>query len=230
MSSSSRKNHRKIFSSHSQLWEVEVETTNLLIFRKLKKKIKDLKDRSFLHNNFFRKRIGLFISIPKNGSKSILNNFSLGNIRGIENSPSLVIFENHQRGKILSQKYNLDNLFVFCLSRNPYDRTVSWFEYHKNIPPYCELNFIEWVDQGMPHHWVQQNQTNYLIENLSPLEQHIFIDDCKVDFIGKLENYSKCLNIIQEKLNSICKEKNINYRFKPTNYIVNNSKVRTIYE
>lgn len=192
--------------------------------KKLLGKINKLYKSSTLHRNIFRKRIGLFISIPKNGSKSILRNFDLGTNRDSENTSSLIIFENHQLGKVLNQKYNLNDLFVFCFSRCPYDRTISWFEYHKNLKPYSELNFRDWLDKGMPHHWVQQNKTNFLLENKSPLEQHIFIEDCKVDFIGKIEDFENSQKIVKDELNKICSMENLKYRFNIQFNHINTSK------
>ncbi|MBC8488197.1 MAG: hypothetical protein H8D45_19385 [Bacteroidetes bacterium] len=71
-----------------------------------------------------RKRIAVFISIPRNASKTVLNILELGANRDIENTDSPVIYENHQRGVVLASKYELENLFVFCFSRNPYDRYI----------------------------------------------------------------------------------------------------------
>ena len=130
---------------------------------------KILKAKEVIHGNNTAKRIAAFISIPKNASKTTLDILDLGPNRDLETTTSLVIFENHQRAAILNKKYDLHNLFVFCFVRNPYDRCVSWYAYHKKIEPYKSLNFEAWVKAGMPHHQKRQNQTDYETEGISPL-------------------------------------------------------------
>ena len=178
-----------------------------------------------IHNNKKRERIAAFISIPKNASQSIIKILALGENRNEENTSSLVIHKNHQRAAILSQKYNLNKLFVFCFVRNPYCRCVSWYEFHKHTEPYNSLSFDDWVNIGMPHHWRYQNKTNYVINKISPLLQYNFIEHYKIDLIGKIETFSSDLNKIIEKLNLLCQERNIDYKFNYTNIKINTSKV-----
>lgn len=132
-------------------------------------------------------KIGCFISIPKNASKSILNILDLGKNRDNDEDEKIerfVIYENHQRLQILENKYNLENLFVFCFVRNPYDRIVSWFEYHKHIYPYNSMTFENWIYNECPHHFVIQNKTNWKDLNITPLLQCNFIKGMKkIDFI-----------------------------------------------
>lgn len=159
------------------------------------------------------KRIGAFISIPKNASKTVLDIMALGKNRDIEYTDSLVIYENHQRGAVLAKRYNLEQLFVFCFSRNPYDRCISWYTYHRLLEPYKSMSFDDWVKSGLPHHWIRQNATNYASEGISPLLQYNFIKDCKIDFIGRIENFEQDLKGIIEKLNAICSRQKIDSRF-----------------
>jgi hypothetical protein len=175
---------------------------------------KILKAKEVIHGNNTAKRIAAFISIPKNASKTTLDILDLGPNRDLETTTSLVIFENHQRAAILNKKYDLHNLFVFCFVRNPYDRCVSWYAYHKKIEPYKSLNFEAWVKAGMPHHQKRQNQTDYETEGISPLLQYNYVENYAVDFIGRMENYTSDLMNIVEKLNSICAENGIEHRFK----------------
>jgi|TARA_B110000858_G_scaffold16512_2_gene16691 hypothetical protein len=162
------------------------------------------------------KKIGCFVSIPKCASKSILKEFKMGVCRDLDSldSDNLIIFENHQRLKILEERYNLDDLFVFAFVRNPYDRVKSWFSYHTG-PYYDNLTLEEWVNNGCITHFTVQNKTNWKKEGLSPLLQYNFIDTAKkkVDFVGKMENYENDMKIITEKLNSICKERGIKHEF-----------------
>jgi len=180
----------------------------------LKRLVETLFEKTnIIHNNKDRVRIGVFISIPKNASKSIRKILELGENRDHDNTSSLIIHENHQRGAILHQKYDLHNLFVFCFVRNPYDRCVSWYEYHKDIEPYRSLSFSSWVKRGMPHHVTIQNQTDYEKEGISPLLQLNYIENTKLDLIGRMENFDNDLKTIIEKLNTICRDMNIPHSF-----------------
>ncbi|MBB5440699.1 hypothetical protein HDC92_004402 [Pedobacter sp. AK017] len=169
------------------------------------------------------KRIGAFISIPKNASKTVLDIMALGKNRDIEYTDSLVIYENHQRGSVLAKKYDLEQLFVFCFSRNPYDRCISWYNYHRLLEPYKSMLFHDWIKNGLPHHWIRQNATNYEREGISPLLQYNFIENCRVDFIGRIENFEEDLNVVIETLNAICSEQNLDRRFLYGNKRLNTS-------
>lgn len=177
-----------------------------------------------IHNNKNKNRIAIFISIPKNASHSVRTILQLGKNRDKENTSSLIIYENHQRASILSKKYDLNNLFVFCFSRNPYDRCISWYEYFKNIEPYKSFTFGSWVNNGMPHHFKIQNETDYEKEGISPLLQYNYVEQYKVDYVGKIESFNDDLKIIIEKLNTDCNEKNINHKFVFKNKKLNTSK------
>ena len=180
-----------------------------------------------MHDNETGERIAVFISIPKNASQSIIKILKLGENRDEENTASLVVHENHQRARILNQKFDLNNLFVFCFARNPYDRCVSWYRYHKNIEPYRSLSFYSWVMSEMPHHWTVQNRTDYASEGITPLLQCNFLEHYKVDFIGKLEDFPRDMEVIIERLNLICEEKKLKYRFRYVNKRINRSKRAT---
>ncbi len=167
----------------------------------------------YIHGNKAGQRIGLFISIPKNASKSILEILELGPNRDQEFTTSLIIYENHQRAAVLNEKYNLDDLFVFCFSRNPYDRCVSWYEYHRDMDPYRSMSFEAWIKQGLPHHFQRQNGTDYAAIGISPLLQYNYVEQYKVDFVGKLENFDADLLLVIDHLNALCDALDIDYRF-----------------
>ncbi len=115
-------------------------------------------------------------------------------------------------------------MFTFCFIRNSYWRCISWYEFHKNIEPYASLTFKEWVEHGMPHHWKQQNQTDYEKEKLTPLLQYTFTRDCKIDFIGRIENFYNDLRHVVNKLNTICTDKELKHRFHFNKRKLNNIK------
>lgn len=188
-----------------------------------------LSKREIIHDNPENVKVAAFISIPKNASKSFLEILELGKNRDIENTTSLVVYENHQRAAVLKKKYDLNNLFVFCFSRNPYDRCVSWYEYHKHLEPYKSLTFESWVNQGMPHHLKVQNGTDYIAEGISPLLQYNYIDGHKPDFIGKIENLSSDLEQVIEQLNTLCEKHQLTHRFKLSNIQVNTSDRKSDY-
>ena len=121
-----------------------------------------------------------------------------------------IIYENHQRLCVFEEKYNLDDLFIFTFVRNPYERVISWFYYHKNTDIYKNISLEEWINQGCKTHFKIQNQTDWIKEKKSPLLQYNFIESSKqkVDFIGKIENFNsdikKVINILNE---SFCENK-----------------------
>ena len=175
-------------------------------------------------------RVAAFISIPKNASKTVLRVLELGHNRDREVTNSLVIFENHQRGIILNERFDLDPLFVFCFCRNPYDRCVSWFEYHKELPLYQPYTFETWIKDGMPHHWVKQNYTDYVREGISPLLQYHYVDRCRVDYIGRMENFQHDFQTIIDKLNAQCEQKGLSHRFQYRTEKINISERGDDYE
>ena len=164
--------------------------------------------------------VGCFISIPKCATKTILRMFALGRNRDNhykEESNQHVIYENHQRLKILEERFDLDKKFVFTFVRNPYDRIKSWYNYHITTEPYKSQTLNEWIQNGCPTHWKVQNKTNWRKENLSPLLQYNFVDGkTKVDFIGKIENFEEDCKLIIIKLNKLFDdyglEKRISYK------------------
>lgn len=155
------------------------------------------------------KTVAAFISIPKCASKSILTSFELGNCRdwhGNAVTETHVLYENHQRIYVLEDLYDLNNIYLFCFVRNPYQRIVSWYQYHIEHSFYKYVTLNDWVKNGCPIHWKIQNKTDWEKEKLSPLLQYNFIESkkgIKVDFIGKMENFKedcdKLINILNQK-------------------------------
>jgi hypothetical protein len=160
-------------------------------------------------------RIAAFISIPKNASHTVRHILQLGPNRDRDDTASLVIYENHQRGVVLKARHDLRRLFTFCFARNPYDRCVSWFEYHRRhgTEPYASLSFADWVMAGLPHHWRRQNGTDYVAEGLSPLLQYQFVARTRLDFIGRIETFATDLKRVIAELNRRCRAEAIPHRF-----------------
>jgi len=173
--------------------------------------------------------LGVFVSIPKCASHSILKMFKLGSNRNKhlnEKSNQFIIYENHQRLKILEKRYDLENKFIFTFARNPYQRIVSWFYYHKKTNPYKNMTLNEWIEDGCKTHWGKQNETDWTKEKLSPLLQFNFIESdlFKVNFIGKIENFEKDCKEIISQLNRRIKENNLKHSLTYEKTWVNKSK------
>lgn len=159
------------------------------------------------------KKIGVFISIPKCASKTILEMFDLGFNRDNDNDDDInyyIIYENHQRLHILEKKYKLQDKFIFTFVRHPYDRVRSWYSFHRNISFYKDISLNQWIEDGCKTHWEIQNMTNWITENKSPLLQYNFIEgNSNINYIGKIENFEyDCKNIINI-LNNIFEKENI---------------------
>lgn len=174
-----------------------------------------------------KKFFGAFISIPKCASKTILDMFELGKNRDNHfdtKKNHFIIYENHQRLKVLEKKYNLKNKFVFTFVRHPYTRIKSWFNFHKNIEPYKSTTLNEWIKDGCKTHFKIQNQTNWEKEKLSPLLQYNFIDGKKkINFIGKIENFNRDCKFLIIILNIIFKKNRCPKRIKFKNKKKNSS-------
>lgn len=92
------------------------------------------------------------------------------------------------------------------------------------------MTFAEWVRNGMPHHWKQQNQTDYEKNNLTPLLQKTFIKGCKIDFIGRIENFDNDMRYVIDKMNAISRIKSIEHKFKFRNLKYNHIKKKIIID
>ena len=159
------------------------------------------------------KLLGCFISIPKCATHTIANVFELGEIRDShykKKSKQNIIYENHQRLKVLEAKYDLKNIYTFTFVRHPYDRIKSWYYYCRDMELYKNQTLNEWIANGCKTHWQIQNETDWEKENISPLLQYNFVEaNKKVDYIGKIENFEEdCKNIISQ-LNTIFESNNI---------------------
>lgn len=169
--------------------------------------------------------IGAFISIPKNGTYTVKKILKL-NKDSDRAYGSTIISKKHQRGAVLQKKYRLKDLFVFCFVRNPYDRVISWYEYHKErkLEPYASLTFEEWVQEGLPHHWDILKGTDWGKENLSPLLQYNFVNECKVDFVGRTDHFERDMKKVIHSLNTRLIQKGLEPDFEYLNIRHNTSR------
>ena len=181
------------------------------------------------------KKVGVFISIPKCGSKTILELYKLGKNRDNDKRDKThpIIYENHQRMIILEKRYDLSDKFVFTFVRHPYGRVISWFNYHKYSKKkqhneiYKNLTLNEWIEKGCPTHWVKQNSTEWEKEGLSPLLQYNFIESNKgrkIDYIGRMETFEEDNKKIINIINRIYEENKIDIELEYEEMIENSSK------
>jgi hypothetical protein len=148
----------------------------------------------------------IFISIPRCASSTV--HFLLG-LKGPKDCSSKLdegIFDNHAPCSLIAERYGQEQFatrFKFTFVRNPWDRCVSWFFFHRNLQPYRDLGFRDWIKSGMPHHWQMQNGTLYGSIR-SPLEQHRFVTDAAgrlmVDVVGRVESFQRDLQAIAKHI------------------------------
>ena len=163
--------------------------------------------------------VALFISIPKNASTSLHEILEIGFMRELDIKKTIdrthVISEFHQRLCVYEQRYKLDNIFVFCFVRNPYERVKSWYQYfsakkNKNIEiKNSSLN--SWIlDDKCNTNWEKMNKTDWKEENLSPILQSNYLKSNKginIDFIGRFENFDEDVKKLKNILNKKFKER-----------------------
>jgi hypothetical protein len=140
----------------------------------------------------------IFIRVPKNASTSFTKSF--GKIR-------------HYSVDFLQTEVGVDieKHHTFAIVRNPFDRLVSWFHYHKvNVNSgadkkltkhYKNSTFKKWVKDGcpLPDSWTREKDKY----NPNPLHQHLWVCDSNgeiaVDFIGNFETLSKDFKTIVDE-------------------------------
>ena len=131
----------------------------------------------------------IFIHIPKNAGTSIRNSFE------IEGYDKKVVKKNWPHDTCLEIKDYCgeevwNEYFKFAFVRNPYDRLVSYYHFHKS-PQYKyparanSLPFDQWVMKGLDSN-MKKNQTWYLDED--------------VDYIGRFENLEKDWELICKEI------------------------------
>jgi chondroitin 4-sulfotransferase 11 len=148
----------------------------------------------------------IFISIPRCASSSVQSLLGLSGWKDLSKPTDCGLLDNHAPCEMVLRRYGqgeFNRRFKFCFVRNPWDRCVSWYHYHRTSPPYNRYTFRDWIAAGMPHHWEIQNGTVYQ-DRRTPLEQFPFITqgdgEVMVDFVGKTEHFETDLAYIAEQL------------------------------
>jgi len=150
--------------------------------------------------NLKNKKFGvIFVHIQKSGGSSIIDFF---NVRKNHNK----IY--HDIEFIKRNSLKLNNFFKFVVIRNPWDRIVSFFHYHKqktmniNFPTRTweyirNLNFTQFIRSSQFQYWSSRNNiTNYIkYQNVPYIDYYIDFNNLKKDFelIKKLTGINKNL-------------------------------------
>jgi len=136
----------------------------------------------------------LFVHIPKTGGTSILNKID-------QSMWKKVIYAGHDPFFILESNNNLENTFSFCVVRNPYRRTFSYFNHFKrenNI----DCSYIEFLK-------ILKRKDYYKKTPMIVYPQSFYVYNSKgeisIDKIYRYENFGKIeedFDIQFENLNS----------------------------
>jgi hypothetical protein len=183
---------------------------------RFKRKVKSVNiyfDRIYLHKKMLNKPNAVFIWIPKNAGTSI---YYLLSKYGCPKLKTLNLIKNYfiQKGLVtfahfdycqlvnngyVSEKYNKSS-FKFCFVRNPYERAVSLFFYLKKINPVNEFDsFLDFC--RMLDHQTIEDIGLYNTSGLSQCNPQVrWIENIKIDFVGKVENFNSDLNFLFKKL------------------------------
>jgi hypothetical protein len=150
----------------------------------------------------------IYISVPRAASTSVHHVLGLTRKKDRSAIADLGLMDNHARWAVIKQRYGddeYDRRYKFSFVRNPWDRCVSWYYYHRERgwAPYVEITFEKWVQNGMPHHWKDQNGTSYSAER-TPLHQWRFVADDdgtpQVNFIGRIDRLNEDMRHVCEQL------------------------------
>jgi len=135
----------------------------------------------------------IFVSIPRTGTRSLRQTLS---IRDPYNHRTAVWIRN----KIGQAAW--DEAVTFAFVRNPFDKLVSWYFYHKtpgNCPPdklrIYAPPFNEWVLGGCKHHWLPMATfgTRCHVPDPHSCSGYVLDEQQKVmvDFVGRVEHMGR---------------------------------------
>lgn len=96
----------------------------------------------------------------------------------------------------------VNDCYKFTFVRNPWDKLVSWYFYHKSqkiYKPKTVEGFQSWVRNNCPHHWVSIDNTKWKGNNpLACSEWLTNSHNIHMDFIGRMENIDNDFKAICE--------------------------------
>lgn len=153
----------------------------------------------------------IFVHIQKCGGTSIINFFN--------------VWKNHNKifkdiQFIKKNNLKLNNYFKFTVIRNPWDRIVSFFHYHKqkiksdNFPTRTweyikDLNFTQFIRSPQFEFWAKRNNiTDYIkYKNVACIDYYLDFNNLKKDF-----ELIKSITGINKNLSHINKSKHESYQ------------------
>jgi hypothetical protein len=130
---------------------------------------------------------------------------------------------NHQAARTVHRKSDSEEwktAFKFGFTRNPFDRLVSWYAYHrspshvpKGVTVYQDNTFSEWVKKGCPHHFTPGiMDPGGSDRELNPLFLCDFLENACgqviVDYLARYEHF-------EDSLKFICRQLEVPYEKPP---------------
>lgn len=148
----------------------------------------------------------IFIHIQKSGGSSIIDFFNVKKSHNKIEKDILILNE---------KKINLNRVFKFTVIRNPWDRMVSFFHYHKQRLKTQEwkyikdLNFTKFIRSNHFEFWARKNNiTNYIKhKDIAHIDYYIDFNNLKKDF-----ELIKLITNIKKNLMHINKSKHEEYK------------------
>ncbi|GGE32253.1 sulfotransferase family 2 domain-containing protein [Psychroflexus planctonicus] len=132
----------------------------------------------------------------------------------------------------LLTKADVNNFFKFCFVRNPWDRAVSGFKWHKKIKN-KKITFREYLLLCKKHFHTNQDNRSMNLENCHFLPQSWYVFDRKksllVDFVGKYETLQTDMNFVLTKLNMELSELQNHNKSKKIPYFFYYYDIRNIF-
>jgi len=153
----------------------------------------------------------LFIWIPKSAGTSIYNAIGARKFKTVEKikhrfcGRGIVTFGHMDYSKLVTEGYIPkkfdENAFKFAIVRDPYDRAVSLYVYLKNrkkLDP-DNLSFLDFLRKLNDHGIDPIGLYNF--QGLSHCNPQVrWLENIKIDFIGRFESLEHDMNSIQSKL------------------------------
>ena len=136
----------------------------------------------------------IYIHINKCGGSSI-ESFFLG--RTIGNHKVIMDFEESLGSK------GLNDYFKFSFVRNPWDKTVSFYNYHKKFNVLDTSSSLKDFLLAHPSSCMPKNGSNYSHLMRSSNQIDWLTDstgEVRMDFIGRFENFQEDFNIVCDKI------------------------------